>query len=186
MSRLVASIRALLVAVLLGAPLPAVAATYADPAALDALFSQLKAAPDAEAAARISSQIWLIWFAPTVPALADQMHKSAAAMAGGDVKTAKSVLDQVVATYPDYAEGWNQRATLEYELGDLSGSLADIAQTLALEPRHFGALSGRVLIYLQQGHHADALKDMIAALAIDPYLSEKQLFPELQQESHHI
>ena len=51
------------------------------------------------------------------------------------------------------------------------------------EPRHFGALSGRVLIYLKQGKHADALKDMLAALAIDPYLSEKALFPELAQNA---
>jgi len=186
MSRLVTAIQAFLVALAMAAPLPAVAASYADPTALDTLFSQLKSASDAEAAAKITDQIWQLWFTPNVPALAEQMTKSAAALATGDVKGAKAVLDQVIAAYPDYAEGWNQRATLEYEIGDLTGSLADIEKTLALEPRHFGALSGRVLIYLQQGRRADALADMIAALAIDPYLSEKQLFPELQQESHHI
>ena len=186
MSRLVTAIQAFLVALAMATPLPAIAASYADPDALDALFSQLQSAPDADSAAKITNEIWQVWFTPNVPALADQMTKSAAAMATGDVKGAKSILDQIVATYPDYAEGWNQRATLEYETGDLAGSLADIEKTLALEPRHFGALSGRVLIYLQQGRRDDALKDMIAALAIDPYLSEKQLFPELQRETHHI
>jgi tetratricopeptide (TPR) repeat protein len=186
MSRPIATIRVLLVAVLLAAPLPAVAANYADPAVLDALFSQLKSSDNADQAAGIIAQIWRVWFSPNVPALAAQMDKSNAAQAAGDLTGAKSILDQVVVAYPDYAEGWNQRATLEYELNDFAGSLADIAKTLELEPRHFGALSGRVLIDLKQGRRADALKDVMAALAIDPYLGEKQLFPELQQETHHI
>ena len=53
------------------------------------------------------------------------------------------------------------------------------AKVLEFEPRHFGALSGRALIYLSQGKRALALKDMSAALAVHPFLSEKQLFPEL-------
>jgi tetratricopeptide (TPR) repeat protein len=71
-------------------------------------------------------------------------------------------------------------------LGRLDDSLADIDKVLAIEPRHFGALSGRVLIYLKQGKHAQALRDMIAALAIHPYLSERRLFPELAQDVTHV
>ena len=52
---------------------------------------------------------------------------------------------------------------------------------LELEPRHFGALSGRALIYLQQGKRALAIKDMAAAVAVHPFLSERQLFPELDR-----
>lgn len=185
MSRLVATISAGLFALLM-APLPASAAPYADPASLDALFAALKAAPNPVVADEITVQIWKLWFSPNVPALADEMTKSSDAQAAGDLEGAKAILDQVVAGYPDYAEGWNQRATVEYELNDLSDSLDDIARTLALEPRHFGALSGRVLIYLQQGRRADALKDVLAALAIHPFLSEKRLFPELNQEDLHL
>ena len=88
--------------------------------------------------------------------------------------------------YPDYAEGWNQRATLYYMMGDFERSIADCAKVLALEPRHFGALSGRALMYLQLGKRALALRDMAAALAIHPFLSEALLFPELSRPMTHV
>jgi tetratricopeptide (TPR) repeat protein len=104
----------------------------------------------------------------------------------GDLTGALALADRLIADHPDYAEAWNQRATLHYMLGDLDAALADCAEVLVREPRHFGALSGRSLIYLQQGRRALALKDMAAALEIHPFLSERQLFPELQQDITRI
>src|SRR3569832_1341831 len=95
-------------------------------------------------------------------------------------------LDGIVAEYPDYAEGWNQHATVNYILDRLDDSLADIDKVLAIEPRHFGALSGRVLIYLKQGKHPEALRAMIAALAVHPFLSERRFFPALAQDVAHV
>ena len=71
-------------------------------------------------------------------------------------------------------------------MNDYEASLADIDKVLELEPRHFGALSGRVMIYLQQGRRAEALKQMIAALAIDPYLDARKYFPELSQNTTNV
>jgi tetratricopeptide (TPR) repeat protein len=71
-------------------------------------------------------------------------------------------------------------------LDNFDASLADIDKVLALEPRHFGALSGRISIYLRQGKRPQALRDMIAALAIDPYLSQKALFPELSPNTTNV
>jgi tetratricopeptide (TPR) repeat protein len=186
MLRLVATIRALLVALLVAAPLPAFAANYADPDLLDALFARLRITQSATEAATITNQIWQLWLNPNIPALAGEMNKAALALGSGDLQGSKAILDDVVKAYPDYAEGWNQRATVEFELQDFPDSLADIDKVLAIEPRHFGALSGRVLIDLDQGRRSDALKDMLAALAIHPFLSEKQLFPELQQDQVNL
>jgi tetratricopeptide (TPR) repeat protein len=186
MRQMISTIRALLVLLLGAAPLSAFAAGYTDSAALDELFAELKTASSAGQAADLTEQIWSLWFNPDVPELKARMAKASVAMNVGDLPAALSLLTAIVADYPDYAEGWNQRATLYYMLANYDSSLADIDKVLALEPRHFGALSGRVLIYLKQGKRGDALRDMIAALAIDPYLSEKALFPELSQNTTNV
>ncbi len=180
MRQLITLLRALLLLPLLAAPLPAMAAgPYVDTAQLDELFAQLRVAHSAGDANEIVQQIWGVWFDPSDPELASRMKAVQVATTTGNLDAAIAVLDTVVTDFPDYAEGWNQRATLYFMQGKLDASLADIAKVLALEPRHFGALSGRVQIYLQQGKRDLALADMRAALAIDPYLSGRDLFPEL-------
>ncbi len=186
MRKLFGLIGAVLVALLLVAPPSLAAHEYADAAALDELFAQLRVAQDAGEADDIAAQIWDQWFHPDIPELADKMQKAGVAMQSGDFPSALGLLSGVVHDYPDYAEGWNQRATLYYVMGDLDASLADIDKVLALEPRHFGALSGRVSIYLKQGKRDLALKDMVAALAIHPYLSQRALFPELAPNVTHV
>jgi tetratricopeptide (TPR) repeat protein len=148
-------------------------------AALDVLFAQLRIAPNEEAARRIDQAIWAVWTNPSDPTLAGRMHEVLVERGTGNFAAALRLLDQLVLDYPDYAEGWNQRATIHYVMGNLDLSIADCDKVLDLEPRHFGALSGRSLIYLQQGKRALALKDMAAALAVHPFLNERHLFPEL-------
>ncbi|MEQ1900536.1 MAG: hypothetical protein ABL866_07360 [Devosia sp.] len=183
--RFFAVIRSLLVLMLL-APAPLVAADYADRAALDQLFEQLHEAPDETAAAAITGKIWDLWMTPTDSALAVEMGTVLAAETRGDFGTCLRLLDRMVVEYPDYAEGWNRRATIYYLLDNFEGSLADIDKVLAIEPRHFGALSGKIMIELRQGKRNDALRDMLAALAIHPYLSTRELFPELQPSVTNI
>ena len=161
---------------------PAFADEAADKAALDKLFVELHDAPDAAAANAISNQIWAVWTTPSDPVLAARVRDVMEARALMDFETGIKLLDQLILDYPDYAEGWNQRATLYYMIGDFEASIADCAKVLELEPRHYGALSGRALMYLQMGKRSLALRDMKAALALHPFLAEKQLFPELLQE----
>jgi len=183
---MVGMIRAVLVLLMLAAPVPVRAADYVDKAALDELFTELRSAHDAGAANDIVTQIWDIWFHPDNPDLAERMKLAGFAMNGQDFVSALRMLNGIVRDYPDYSEGWNQRATLHFMMNDYDASLADIDKVLALEPRHFGALSGRVMIYLQQGKRAEALKDMIDALAIDPYLEGRKYFPELSQNTTNV
>ena len=184
MMRKLMNMRALVVvAAMLGvsSALPARADEASDRAALDTLFGQLKAAANAEAADLIRQ----IWTGPSDKALADRMKTVMVAEQSGDLPGAMLLLKALVADYPSYAEGWNQRATIEYQLHDFAASLADIDKVLALEPRHFGALSGKVLVYLAQGDRTKALAAMLAALAVDPFLSTRGLFPELSQPAVH-
>lgn len=166
--------------------LPAFAGEAEDKAALDQLFAQLLVAPDAETAEQIDQRIWAYWINPTDPILAGRMRDIMSARSMGDPLGAIKLLDQLVTDYPDYAEGWNQRATMYYAVGNYEQSIADCAKVLELEPRHFGALSGRALMYLSLGKRALALKDMATALAIHPFLNERKLFPELLHDVTHV
>lgn len=160
---------------------PAAADDAADKAVIDKLFAELRVAPTAEAAHVIDQKIWIQWTNPSDKDLALRMLDVMEARQMGNLKVGIELLNQLVLDYPNYAEGWNQRATLYFMVGDYEASIADCGRVLELEPRHFGALSGRAMMYLQMGKRSLALKDMAAALAVHPFLNERQLFPELQQ-----
>jgi tetratricopeptide (TPR) repeat protein len=89
-------------------------------------------------------------------------------MAKGALPDARSSFDQVIAIAPDFAEGWNKRATVAYMQGDFDSSVHDIQKTLALEPRHFGALSGLALIYENLGKEETALDILLQVKEIYP------------------
>jgi tetratricopeptide (TPR) repeat protein len=178
--RLLRSVMApLLAAAMLTLSFPVQAEDPRAAAVLDQLFDALRTAQDPETAQQLDEAIWTVWTNPSDPVLHERMRAVLLARGTGNIAEALRLLDKLVVDYPDYAEGWNQRATIHYIMGHLDLSLADCAKVLELEPRHFGALSGRALIYLSQGKRALALKDMAAALAVHPFLSERQLFPEL-------
>jgi Tfp pilus assembly protein PilF len=160
-------------------------AQSADKAALDQLFAQLRVAPDAASAKAIDRQIWTLWMNAGDPALVARMQSAVGKLAT-DPLQAVSELQSIVADHPTYAEGWNQLATVQFMLGDYDASLAAIDKVLQYEPRHFGALTGRAMIYRNQGTQALALRDMAAALALHPFLSERALFPELLDDVTHI
>ncbi len=76
----------------------------------------------------------------------------------------------VVDLTPELAEGWNKRATVLYLIGDYDGSVRDIQKTLALEPRHWGALSGLGLINMRLERVDQAIKAFEQAVTINPHL----------------
>ena len=92
------------------------------------------------------------------------------AMNGDDNALALDVLDQLVLLKPDFAEAWNKRATVYFAMKDFGGSLSDIRRTLALEPRHFGALSGLAIILEDLGHEDEALSAYRRALELNPQM----------------
>ncbi|HXY98948.1 MAG TPA: tetratricopeptide repeat protein [Stellaceae bacterium] len=164
--------RRLWAAVLLAVPVLGVAPLRAgqDDPRLGPLFDALRAAASDEAAAAAERQIWQIWIEHKNPEIARLMREGIAAMSEDDQDAALGAFDAIVKYDRNFAEGWNKRATVEFAMGDFDASIADIERTLALEPRHFGALSGLGRIYLSLGRKDLALKAFRAALAIDPHL----------------
>ena len=160
------SLAACLVAVLAAAP-PA-RADQKDPK-LDDLFGQLKAA-DGETAAVLEGAIWHIWLDSPQSEVEALLERGIAAMQASDQDAALAAFDRVVALAPDFAEGWNKRATVYYLMGRYEESVHDIDRVLALEPRHFGALSGLGLCEVQRHNTEAALAAFQRAAAIDPAL----------------
>lgn len=137
---------------------------------LDSLFVELREAPTREDAAAIEQNIWKIWLLSGTGAVDACVLRGLQAMGTGDNEAALAAFDKVVAAMPDFAEGWNKRATVNYLLGRFDASVIDIQKTLALEPRHFGALSGLALINLALSREREALKAFEAALRVHPNL----------------
>jgi tetratricopeptide (TPR) repeat protein len=150
---------------------------------LDELFGRLKAARDEEDGKAAVAEIWSLWLRSGQPDLDAPMDQAARLIAAGLPAMALPLLDGLVAKAPDWAEAWNQRATALYLMGEHDRSLADIERALALEPRHFGALSGLGLVRMGRGEHRAALAAYRRALAVNPFLEERrELIPELERK----
>ena len=141
---------------------------------LDGLFQRLQTTGDLNDAAAIQQQIWQIWIEFEDLSISQLMRRGMTAMSQGDHEEALDAFDRMVDQAPQFAEAWNKRATVLYLMGRLDESVHDIRQTLELEPRHFGALSGLALIYDALDEPAAALRSLEAALAINPHLSGSQ------------
>ena len=135
---------------------------------LKGLFEKLKTAPSPEAAAPVEAEIWTIWAKSGDSELDRVFEVGSRAMAIGDVTTALKIFDTIVRKAPDFAEGWNKRATVHYMMGNYEASLADIDRTLELEPHHFGALAGLGLVNLELDRDEAALDAFERVLKVTP------------------
>lgn len=153
---------------------------------LDKLFQDLKAASAPAEAAPIEQQIWTIWLETSDEQVAALIQSGTQAMARGDYEAALKHFDEIVSLAPGFAEGWNKRATVHYLMDNLEASLQDIVKTLELEPRHFGALSGRGLVYIQRDDLQNALDAFQDALAVHPQMRGPRINAETIRKILHL
>lgn len=143
-------------------------------ARLDELFSELKRETNAMKASRIASQIQTQWQNSGSASIDLMMGWASKAMEDKKYSVALDFLDQVIVMKPDYAEGWNRRATLNYVTNDYGRAMADIQKTLSLEPRHFGAMAGMAAILKETGRKEAALGAFEQVLNIYPMMRQAQ------------
>jgi len=136
---------------------------------LEELFDRLRTTADPLEAQIIEVQIWRIWTDSGRDDMNALVEDGTRFMIQGGLKEAIAIFDRVVTTLPDFAEGWNKRATAHYLNGDYPASVIDIERTLALEPRHFGAISGMGLIFMARGDEANALRAFEEVLKVHPH-----------------
>jgi len=137
---------------------------------LDTLFGQLHQTDNYGEASEIVEQIWTVWTENDDPDAHFEIIKGVESMAHQNYEAALLIFDHVVKNHPEFAEAWNKRATVLYLMGRYDESLRDVHVTLELEPRHFGALSGKGLIFMVQGEYIEAIKAFEHALETNPHM----------------
>lgn len=137
---------------------------------LDELFEQLHIVKGQPAGDEITDKIWALWRESGDSEIDALMQRGIAAMRERRLHSAVDIFNQVVKMAPEFAEGWNKRATVYFFLREYEKSAADVRATLLLEPRHFGATAGLGLIFLSLEHYQGALEAFERALDINPHL----------------
>ena len=123
---------------------------------LDRLFDELAEAPP-ENVDRIEGQIQTAWDKSGSPAMDLLLRRGKEAMDEGDPEAAVDHFTALIDHAPDFAEGYNARATAFYVMGMIGPALDDIRNALRLNPRHFGALRGLGIILEEIERPEDAL-----------------------------
>ena len=140
----------------------------AQTADLDALFDRLAEA-DAEETAQIQGQIAAQWARSGSAAMDLLLTRGEDAMESGETELAIQHFSALIDHAPAFAEGYNGRATAYYLTGQIGPALADIRRALALNPRHFGAMSGLAVIFEELDRPEEALAVYRSILDIAPH-----------------
>ena len=150
---------------------------------LNQLFEQLKKSNNASVAFEIEMKIWNIWSThPTQKQLTQSLVKGSDLISKGELEAAYKIFSTIINSAPDWAEGWNKRATVLYLMGRYEDSLSDIDEVLKRESRHFGALSGQGLVQIELKNYEKAIKSYQAAQKIYPTIGTAQIMiPRLRQ-----
>ncbi|MCY6379269.1 tetratricopeptide repeat protein [Hoeflea prorocentri] len=141
---------------------------------IDEYFVELKREPQAASARRIADRIWAEWRKSDSATSNQLMQWANDAIRDKRYYTALDLLDQVTVLSPEFAEGWNRRATLHFMMDNHAKSMADIHVVLQLEPRHFGALMGMASILTAAGSDEAALGTYLKVLEVYPAMREAQ------------
>jgi tetratricopeptide (TPR) repeat protein len=125
---------------------------------------------DPDRAARAEAALWQMWGRSGIPAVDALFAQGIERMERRDFREAERIFGDIVERAPDFAEGWNKRATVRYLAENFEGSIADCRETLARKPHHFGALSGQGLCHMALGQFREAATLFRRTLGVHPHL----------------
>jgi tetratricopeptide (TPR) repeat protein len=126
--------------------------------------------------------LWLLWSRSGDAGIDMMMAEAAEHMQSSRYREAISLLSEVVRRKPEFAEGWNRRATVYFLAGDLKRSIADCDEVLKRNPGHFGALSGLGQIHLQMNDEPKALEWFRRALEVNPNMVSVEMNVRMLEE----
>ena len=126
--------------------------------------------------------LWSVWHRSGKAEVDARLQEGIAAMQRGAWQEAVEIFTEVIEMAPNWAEGYNKRATTYYLMQEFEKSIEDCDKTIGLNPFHFGALSGAGLCYLGLRELRKALEYFERAVAVNPNLPQiKQYIEEIKQ-----
>lgn len=125
--------------------------------------------PDQAGADQIEQELRRQWSKSGSPAMDLLLQRAQKALEAEDYPTAIEHLTALTDHAPDFAEGWNLRATAWFQTGRLGLALQDVRRTLALNPDHFAAMSGLGIILEALGEEQQALDVLRRSHALNPH-----------------
>ncbi|WP_299848542.1 hypothetical protein [uncultured Roseovarius sp.] len=169
---------------------PAVAQTCPDAPdhsdALDTLIEAVQEAQTEMSARQISNDMWQYWADAPDDYAQELLDEGMSRRAAFDYDGAMKALDALVEYCPTFAEGYNQRAFVNFLRQDFATALPDLDRAIELSPRHIAALAGRALTLVGLERKAEAALSLRAALALNPWLSERALLPSLEESEQEL
>ncbi len=124
--------------------------------------------PDESVRATAEQALWIVWSRSGNPQVDKLFAQGLEEMNGGRLDAGIATFTRVIETAPEFAEGWNKRATLYFITGEYKKSLADCDEVIKRNPAHFGALAGYGQIYLRLDDPEKALEYFRRALVVNP------------------
>jgi tetratricopeptide (TPR) repeat protein len=143
-------------------------AAGAEESRVDALLDRL-ADPDLRNWDVTEQEIFLLWSRSGSASADYLLQRGRAAMDAGDLQSAYGHFTALTDHAPEFAEGWNARATVLFQMQRFGPSIADIQRVLALEPRHFGALMGLGMMLEEMQLYDEATEAFTLAVEIHPH-----------------
>lgn len=144
------------------------------------LIAQMRTAPDAATARGHMNALWALWTQAPDDTAGVMLDRGMGLMQRGELALAARVLDGLTTYCPDWAEGWNQRAFVDFQAGDFAAALTGLDRALALDPRHVAALTGRGLTLLGLGRAAEGQQVLEQALRLNRWMPERRLLDQLR------
>jgi tetratricopeptide (TPR) repeat protein len=127
--------------------------------------------PDEDVRESAERALWQLWSRSGNAKVDALFATGIRQMSVGELEQSIATFSEIIKLKPDFAEGWNKRATLYFLMGDFHKSLADCDQVIKRNPNHFGALAGYAQIYARMEYYERALDYSRRALKINPNMT---------------
>ncbi|MGB0660692.1 MAG: tetratricopeptide repeat protein [Mangrovicoccus sp.] len=139
--------------------------------------------PETENWRELEDKIWREWSRSGSPAMDLLLKRGRDAMEAEDAEAAIEHFTALIDHAPDFAEAWNARAEAYYKSQKMGPALEDLRHTLALNPQHFGALTGLAVILRELDQKALSLEAYKASEAIHPHRANvREAIEQLEKE----